>query len=78
MRLANDSPYGLGASVFTKDIDRGEAIARRVEAGAVCVNDAQRQLHGARAADGRREGSRAWAPPRRRTACASTAGSSHC
>jgi acyl-CoA reductase-like NAD-dependent aldehyde dehydrogenase len=41
LRLANDSPYGLQASVFTKDTARGEALARRVEAGAVCVNDAQ-------------------------------------
>ena len=40
IRLANDSPYGLGASVFAKDVERGEAVARRVEAGAVCVNDA--------------------------------------
>jgi acyl-CoA reductase-like NAD-dependent aldehyde dehydrogenase len=38
--LANDSPYGLGASVFTKDIAKGEQIARRIDAGAVCVNDA--------------------------------------
>ena len=41
IRLANDSPYGLAASVFTKDVKRGEEVARRVEAGAVCVNDAQ-------------------------------------
>jgi acyl-CoA reductase-like NAD-dependent aldehyde dehydrogenase len=41
IRLANDSPYGLAASVWTKDVARGEAIARRIEAGAVCVNDAQ-------------------------------------
>ena len=41
IRLANDSPYGLQASVWTKDIKKGEAIARRVESGAVCVNDAQ-------------------------------------
>jgi acyl-CoA reductase-like NAD-dependent aldehyde dehydrogenase len=40
IRLANDSPYGLAASVFSKDLARGEAIARRIEAGAVCVNDA--------------------------------------
>jgi acyl-CoA reductase-like NAD-dependent aldehyde dehydrogenase len=38
--LANDSPYGLQASVFTRDLDKGEAIARRLECGAVCVNDA--------------------------------------
>jgi acyl-CoA reductase-like NAD-dependent aldehyde dehydrogenase len=41
LRLANDSPYGLQASIWTKDVERGEALARRVEAGAVCVNDAQ-------------------------------------
>jgi acyl-CoA reductase-like NAD-dependent aldehyde dehydrogenase len=40
VRLANDSPYGLGASVFTRDIQRGEAIARRLEVGAANVNDA--------------------------------------
>jgi acyl-CoA reductase-like NAD-dependent aldehyde dehydrogenase len=40
VRLANDSPYGLAGSVWTKDVKRGEAIARRVESGAVCVNDA--------------------------------------
>jgi acyl-CoA reductase-like NAD-dependent aldehyde dehydrogenase len=41
VRLANDSPFGLAASVWSKDAARGEEIARRVEAGAVCVNDAQ-------------------------------------
>jgi len=40
IRMANDSPYGLGASVFGKDLARAEAVARRVESGAVCVNDA--------------------------------------
>jgi acyl-CoA reductase-like NAD-dependent aldehyde dehydrogenase len=40
VRLANDSPYGLSASVFAGDAARGEAIARRLETGAVCVNDA--------------------------------------
>jgi acyl-CoA reductase-like NAD-dependent aldehyde dehydrogenase len=39
--LANDSAYGLQASVWTRDTDRGEAMARRIEAGVVCVNDAQ-------------------------------------
>jgi acyl-CoA reductase-like NAD-dependent aldehyde dehydrogenase len=41
VRLANDSSYGLQASVWTGDVDRGEALARRIEAGVVCVNDAQ-------------------------------------
>ncbi len=37
---ANDSPYGLSASVFGRDRSRAEAVARRLRAGAVCVNDA--------------------------------------
>jgi len=40
IRLANDSPYGLGASVFGKDIKHAESVARRVDSGAVCINDA--------------------------------------
>jgi acyl-CoA reductase-like NAD-dependent aldehyde dehydrogenase len=40
VRLANDSPYGLQASVFAGSTERGEQVARRIEAGAVCVNDA--------------------------------------
>jgi acyl-CoA reductase-like NAD-dependent aldehyde dehydrogenase len=37
--LANDSPFGLGASVWTRDRARGERIARRLEAGMTWVND---------------------------------------
>ena len=39
IRLANDSSYGLSASVWTRDRARGEQIARRLEVGAVNVND---------------------------------------
>ncbi len=37
--LANDSPFGLTASVWTRDIRRGERIARKIEAGTVMVNE---------------------------------------
>jgi succinate-semialdehyde dehydrogenase / glutarate-semialdehyde dehydrogenase len=36
--LANDSDYGLGGSVFTRDIERGKRIASRIETGMVFVN----------------------------------------
>jgi aldehyde dehydrogenase (NAD+) len=38
VRLANDSEYGLGGSVWTRDAERGEAIARRVETGSIGIN----------------------------------------
>jgi acyl-CoA reductase-like NAD-dependent aldehyde dehydrogenase len=38
--LSNDTPYGLAASVFTRDRAKGEAIAKRLHAGTVNVNDA--------------------------------------
>jgi acyl-CoA reductase-like NAD-dependent aldehyde dehydrogenase len=39
LRLANDSTYGLGGSVFTRDFRRGEQIARQMDTGAVNVDD---------------------------------------
>lgn len=40
IRIANDTNYGLGAAVFTEDVDRGENIAREhLNAGACFVNE---------------------------------------
>jgi acyl-CoA reductase-like NAD-dependent aldehyde dehydrogenase len=39
LRLANDSDFGLGASVWTKDRAKGERLARRIESGMVWIND---------------------------------------
>ena len=40
IKLANDSKFGLAASVWTRDRKRGERIARQINAGSVMVNDA--------------------------------------
>lgn len=37
--LANDSPYGLGASVWTADLERGERVARQLDVGCTFVNE---------------------------------------
>ena len=38
VRLSNDTPYGLQASIFTKDTKQGEAMAAEIEAGGVHIN----------------------------------------
>jgi len=40
IRLANDSDYGLAASVWTRNHERGERMARQIHAGTVMINDA--------------------------------------
>ncbi|HYC85237.1 MAG TPA: aldehyde dehydrogenase family protein, partial [Chryseosolibacter sp.] len=42
IRLANRSKYGLGGSVWTSDLARGERLARELESGAVFVNSLMR------------------------------------
>ena len=39
LRLANDSQYGLGASIWTEDLDKAEKLSRMVRSGIVTVNN---------------------------------------
>ena len=38
LRVANDSEFGLGSSIWTSDVERGRKLAERVEAGLVFIN----------------------------------------
>ena len=38
IKLANDSPFGLGGSVFTNNIERGKNIADQIDTGMVFIN----------------------------------------
>ena len=40
IELANDSPYGLGGSVFSRDLGRAERVAEAVETGMMFINTA--------------------------------------
>jgi len=65
VRLANDTDYGLSAAVFTRDLARGLAIARRIESGICHVNgptvhdEAQMPFGGVKASGHGRFGGRA-------------------
>ncbi|MDW0183215.1 MAG: NAD-dependent succinate-semialdehyde dehydrogenase [Nitrososphaeraceae archaeon] len=39
MKVANDSKYGLGASIWTQDLDKAERMSRAIESGIVTVNN---------------------------------------
>ncbi len=38
IKVANATPFGLGASVFTANLERGKEVARRIESGMVYIN----------------------------------------
>jgi len=39
IELANDSKFGLTASVWTKDLEKGKRVAKKIQAGTVCINE---------------------------------------
>ena len=45
LRLANDTSYGLGASLWTRDVRRGKELANRIEAGMVFINGFTKSDH---------------------------------
>ena len=38
VRLANDTEYGLGANLWTRDVERAKQLARQIDAGSVFIN----------------------------------------
>jgi aldehyde dehydrogenase (NAD+) len=45
IRIANDTPYGLAAYIWSKDLARAARIGRRIRAGQVTINGAQRDMN---------------------------------
>ena len=39
IEYANNSDFGLGAAIFTKDLERAETVAKELDAGMIYVND---------------------------------------
>jgi acyl-CoA reductase-like NAD-dependent aldehyde dehydrogenase len=39
IKLANDTQYGLGASLWTEDLDKAEKLSRMVQSGVVSVKN---------------------------------------
>ena len=45
IRIANDTPYGLAAYVWGKDIERARSVGARIRAGQVVFNGARGDMH---------------------------------
>lgn len=45
VELANDTRYGLGSRVYSRDLERAKRVADRIEAGTVEINNVSRWLH---------------------------------
>ena len=56
MHLANDTPYGLGANVYTRDVEKGIRVARRIQGGQVGVNRYLGDAPGTRGVGARQSG----------------------
>jgi succinate-semialdehyde dehydrogenase/glutarate-semialdehyde dehydrogenase len=39
IRAANDTKFGLGAALWSRDLDRAERMARKIDAGSIAIND---------------------------------------
>ena len=39
VRLANDTPYGLGAAIFSSDVPKAQSLAHRIDSGMVFINN---------------------------------------
>ena len=39
VRIANDTEYGLGAAIWSRNLERAERIAGRIDAGCIAIND---------------------------------------
>jgi acyl-CoA reductase-like NAD-dependent aldehyde dehydrogenase len=45
LAISNDSPYGLAGYVFSRDVSKARALARRLNVGSVCLNDVLVNYH---------------------------------
>jgi predicted outer membrane repeat protein len=46
VRIANDSAYGLGGAIYSKDVSRAIALAKQIRTGVVWINHGLNQMDG--------------------------------